>query len=155
LENTKRLCPQPFTSSALHCDTVNRVPRQRLHDAPKCGSCHLPLFERRPVELTDAIRFGKHANKSDLPLLVDFWAAWCGPCRAMAPIFEKAAAEFEPDVRFVKVDSDAVPELLRRFHDQSLPTLLRVLLGREIARKSGLLSLPALLAWVSAKCRQC
>ena len=98
-----------------HCDAINRVPRERLREHAKCGSCHLPLYEGRPAALNSAARFDRHAKHSDIPLLVDFWAAWCGPCRSMAPIFEQAAAQLEPEVRLVKVDSDAVPELLQRY----------------------------------------
>jgi thioredoxin 2 len=130
-----------------HCDSTNRVPRERLPDRGKCGFCHRPLFEGRPAALDSAVRFDKHANHSDIPLLVDFWAAWCGPCKAMAPIFEQAATQLEPDVRLIKVDSDAAPELLQRFSIQGIPTLMLVHHGREIARKPGLMSLPQLLAW--------
>jgi thioredoxin 2 len=130
-----------------HCDAINRVPRERLRDGGKCGTCRLPLYEGRPVVLNSVARFDKHARHSDIPLLVDFWTAWCGPCRAMAPIFERAATELEPEVRLIKVDSDAVPELLRRFSIQSLPTQMFVHRGREIARTSGLMPLPQLLAW--------
>src|ERR1700730_1267920 len=139
-------------ASALHivcpyCDAINRVPRDRLRERAKCGSCHRPLYEGRPVALNSTARFDKHATHSDIPLLVDFWAAWCGPCKAMAPIFEQAATQLEPEVRLVKVDSDAVPELLQRFSIQSIPTLMLVHHGREIARKSGLMPLHQLLAW--------
>jgi thioredoxin 2 len=130
-----------------HCDSINRVPRGRLRDGAKCGSCHRPLYEGKPVALDSVARFDKHATNSDIPLLVDFWAAWCSPCRSMAPIFEKAAAELESDVRLVKVDSDAVPELLQRFSIQGIPTLMLVHRGREVARKSGLMPLHQLLTW--------
>jgi thioredoxin 2 len=130
-----------------HCDSINRVPRERLRGRGKCGSCHRPLYEGRPASLDSAARFDKHAKHSDIPLLVDFWAAWCGPCKAMAPIFEKAATELEPEVRLVKVNSDAAPELLQRFGIQGIPTLMLVHHGREIARQSGVMPLPRLLAW--------
>jgi thioredoxin 2 len=118
-----------------HCDTINRVPRERLGDRGKCGACHKPLYERRPAALDSTARFDKHANGSDIPLLVDFWASWCGPCRSMAPIFEQAAAQLEPDVRVIKVDSDAAPDLLRRFSIQGIPTLMLVAWTREHVRE--------------------
>ena len=130
-----------------HCDSINRVPRDRLRDRAKCGSCHRPFYEGRPAALDKAARFDKHARHSDIPLLVDFWAAWCGPCRAMAPVFEQAATQLEPEVRLIKVNSDAVPELLQRYGIQSIPTLMLLHHGREIARQSGAVSLPQLLAW--------
>jgi thioredoxin 2 len=130
-----------------HCDAINRVPRERLGQRAKCGSCHRLLFEGKPAALDNAVRFDKHANHSDIPLLVDFWAVWCGPCKAMAPIFEQAASQLEPEVRLVKVDADAVPELLQRFSVQAIPTMMLVHHGREIARKAGVMPLPQLLAW--------
>jgi thioredoxin 2 len=130
-----------------HCDTINRVPRQRLWDRARCGSCHRPFYEGRPAALDIAARFERHAMHSDIPLLVDFWAAWCGPCKAMAPIFEQAAAELEPELRLVKVNSDAAPEVLQSFGIQSIPTLMLMHHGKEIARQSGVMPLSRLLAW--------
>jgi thioredoxin 2 len=128
------------------CDTTNRVPREKLDRGGKCGACGNPLFERRPLAL-DESRFAKHAQASDVPLLIDFWAAWCGPCRMMAPVFERAAAELEPHVRLVKVDTEAAPNLAAHFNIRSIPTLLLVQHGKEIARSAGAMPLPELLAW--------
>jgi thioredoxin 2 len=134
------VCPQ--------CDAINRMPRERLGQGGKCGVCHEPLFEGHPLALNDAARFDKHAIKSDIPLLIDFWATWCGPCRTMAPIFEEAARRLEPNVRLVKIDSDASPELASRFAIRSIPSLVLVQHGREIARTAGAMPLQQLLAWV-------
>jgi thioredoxin 2 len=123
------------------------MPRERLRDAGKCGNCHNPLFEAHPVALNDVARFDKHAQNSDIPLLVDFWATWCPPCRKMAPIFEQAATKLEPEFRVVKVDADAAPDLLARYKIESIPTLMLVHHGREIARSVGVMELDALLSW--------
>jgi thioredoxin 2 len=131
-----------------HCDAINRMPRERLGQGGKCGVCHKSLFEGHPLALNDTARFDKHAMKSDIPLLIDFWATWCGPCRTMAPIFEEAARRLEPNIRLVKIDSDASPELASRFAIRSIPSLVLVRHGREIARTAGAMPLQQLLAWV-------
>jgi thioredoxin 2 len=136
---THVLCP--------HCGSANRVPAGRLRDRPSCGQCHRPLFEGRPVELDEAA-FDRHVQAGDLPVLVDFWAAWCAPCKAMAPHFAAAAAELEPEVRLGKLDTDAVPSVAARLGIRSIPTLILFRRGRELARQSGVMSAREIAAWV-------
>jgi thioredoxin 2 len=132
------------------CNTLNRVPRDRLASGAggKCGQCGAPLFQGHPVAL-DGRGFESHAGKSELPLLVDFWAPWCGPCRAMAPQFERAAQRLEPRVRLAKVNTDEQQELAGRFGIRGIPTMILFRHGREIARQSGALDSGAIERWVS------
>jgi len=140
-----------------HCDTINRVPRARLDNPDggggRCGQCHEALFDGHPVAL-DTARFERHSTKSGIPLLIDFWAPWCGPCRMMAPEFERAALLLEPSVRLVKVDVDEEPELAARFRVQSIPTLALAFEGRELARAAGVRSAPQLVEWTRAALAQ-
>ena len=143
------------TSDSLHvvcpnCDAVNRVPGVRLAAGPRCGECHRALFEGQPVAL-DGARFARHLEKSDIPLLVDFWAPWCGPCRAMAPEFVRAAPRLEPRLRLVKVNVDEEPALAQRFAVRSIPTLALLLHGRELGRSAGARSAEELARWVESR----
>ena len=119
-----------------HCQATNRVPEERKLESPSCGRCGAALLDGQPVELTDAT-FDAVAGKTDLPVLVDFWAPWCGPCRQMAPHFAQAAAQLRGEVLFAKVNSDDSPELSQRFGIRSIPTLVKLEQGRETRRQSG------------------
>lgn len=129
-----------------HCAAMNRVPSERLAEAPQCGRCHQSLFTGVPVALGEA-DFDRHALRSTLPLLVDFWAPWCGPCLQMAPHFERAAAVLEPAMRLAKVDTEASPGLGNRFGIRSIPTMVLLQGGREIARQSGAMQAEAIVRW--------
>lgn len=129
------------------CGGVNRLPRDKLGAGGRCGKCHQPLFHGRPFELTQA-NFGTHVGRSDLPILVDFWAPWCGPCKMMAPVFEQAAAELEPNVRVAKVNTEQEQALAARFGIRSIPTLALFQGDREVARTAGAMDLASLLRWV-------
>jgi thioredoxin 2 len=130
------------------CNTLNRAPRERLAaGGGKCGQCGSALFEGHPVTL-NAQSFEIHAAKTDIPLLVDFWAPWCGPCKAMAPQFEKAVGELEPRVRFAKVNTDEEQQLAGRFGIQGIPTMILFSHGKEIARQSGMMNATGIERWV-------
>lgn len=136
------VCPQ--------CQSANRIPTARLGDNPRCGKCKQALFTGRPVVLTDQT-FDRHLSRSEVPLVVDFWAPWCGPCKMMAPFFEQAASELEPHVRLVKVNTDENPMLAQRYQINSIPTTAVFKGAREVARQPGAMNLPQLLQWIRSK----
>ena len=130
-----------------HCDAINRIPSARLTDHPTCGQCKQPLFNAQPLTLTSA-NFERQIGRNDIPLLVDFWAPWCGPCQSMAPAFAQAAGLLEPQVRVAKLDTEAEQQIAARFAIRSIPTLALFKGGREIARQPGAMGANDIVRWV-------
>ncbi|MEQ1533164.1 MAG: thioredoxin TrxC [Sideroxydans sp.] len=133
-----------------HCDAVNRVPADKLDAAPTCGKCKQPLFTAHPVELT-ADNFAAHIARSDVPVLVDFWAPWCGPCKMMAPAYAQAAQRLEPNIRVVKLDTEQAQQIAAQYNIRSIPTLALFKGGKEVARQAGAMDVNGIVAWAKAK----
>jgi thioredoxin 2 len=129
-----------------HCETTNRVERTRLEQEPTCGNCKQSLFPRKPFALT-AANFDRHVA-GEVPLIVDCWASWCGPCLAMAPVYDEAAARLKPGIHSAKLDTDAEQAIAARLGIRGIPTLIVFRKGKEIARQSGAIGLPQLLQWI-------
>jgi thioredoxin 2 len=132
-----------------HCDSVVGLPAARLEDGPRCPKCHVPLFEGKPIELT-ATSFDKHLSRDDLPLVVDFWAPWCGPCVAMAPFYEATARQLEPKLRFAKLNTQDEPGPAARFNIRSIPTMIVFRAGKELARQSGSMDSATISRWLNS-----
>jgi len=139
--------PDPTHIACPACAASNRVPTERLAESPKCGKCGAPLFTAHPMALTDA-NFGTVVSGTDLPVVVDCWAEWCGPCQRFAPIFTEATGKLEPQIRLAKLDTDVNPETAARLGIRSIPTLILFKGGKEAARISGAMPLGPFLDWV-------
>jgi thioredoxin 2 len=135
-----------------HCEALNRIPDNKPAQAAICGKCKQRLFTGEPLAVNQQ-QFERQLSKSDVPLVVDFWAAWCGPCKMMAPVFHQAAGKLEPQVRLLKVDTESEQQLASRYAVRSIPTIMIFSAGQEKARIAGALDLNRLLAWVKQNLR--
>ena len=141
-------------SESLHvvcpdCSSTNNIPVDRLADNPGCGKCKQRLFKSHPLDL-DSSNFHKHIADNQIPVVVDFWASWCGPCKMMAPVFEQAASRLEPNLRLAKVNTETEQGLALQFNIRSIPTTIIFKNGTEVARQSGTMDLSGLINWVKS-----
>lgn len=139
MDTTHIVCP--------HCNATNRIPTARLNDAPKCGKCKQAMFTAQPINLTTE-NFSQHIVNSGVPVVVDFWAPWCGPCQTMAPAFAQAAKDLEPNYRLAKVDTEAQQALGAQYGIRSIPTIAIFKNGQEIARQAGAMGAEDIKRWV-------